>query len=224
MTRNATVSPTPDSGHIVVIAGIDPAVQSQLSGRLMAVLPTTGAGNGGFFADANGYALALHAADFSLVSLDNPAHPGEVIIAYGDDLFPVWPPAPIGLPTPEDVTFQYDPRLPVFYVPYQSFFLEDYPLTSFGPNPTPRLPALQVLFRGLAPDQIGMEQIQFVVPPNQAPGDWPLWAHTALCTSPDTCGPGTASPYVKLPVRAAESSAPAAQKPVQLKKLSSCFR
>jgi hypothetical protein len=112
------------------------------------------------------------------------------------------------------VTFQYDPRLPVFYVPYQSFFLQAYPPQLGGPNVTPRLPALQVLFRGLAPDQIGIEQIQFVVPPDQAPGDWPLWAHTALCTNRDTCGPGTASPYVKLPVRAADPAATTVEKSV----------
>ena len=50
---------------------------------------------GGFFAQANGFAAALHVSDSSLVTAQNPARPGESIIAYADDFFMTWPPPPI---------------------------------------------------------------------------------------------------------------------------------
>jgi len=42
---------------------------------------------GSFFADANGYAVALHASDSSLVTKQHPAHPGESIIVFADDFY-----------------------------------------------------------------------------------------------------------------------------------------
>jgi uncharacterized protein (TIGR03437 family) len=56
---------------------------------------------GGFFADGNGYALAQHGSDYSLVTPQNPAHAGETIIVYADDFFPVWPSPPAGVPAPQ---------------------------------------------------------------------------------------------------------------------------
>ena len=57
-------------------------------------------GMGGFFSDANGYAIARHASDNTLITVANPARAGETIIAYADDFFDVWPPPPLGLPVP----------------------------------------------------------------------------------------------------------------------------
>jgi uncharacterized protein (TIGR03437 family) len=58
-------------------------------------------------------------------------------------------------------------------------------------------------FRGLAPNQIGVQQIDFIVPANQQPGDWALFFNVGSC--PDRGGPcanqGSSSAYVKLPVR-----------------------
>ena len=47
---------------------------------------------GGFFADATGHAIAQHASDYGIVTVQNPAHAGETIIVYANDFFPVWPP------------------------------------------------------------------------------------------------------------------------------------
>ena len=58
--------------------------------------PLTPPSWGGFLMDENGYAIAQHASDYSLVTLQNPAHAGETIIAYATDFFTVWPPPPIG--------------------------------------------------------------------------------------------------------------------------------
>jgi len=63
---------------------------------------------GGFFSGGNASAIALHTSDSSLVTSQNPAHPGESIIAYADGYFVTWPPPPIAIPAPPQVTFQPD--------------------------------------------------------------------------------------------------------------------
>jgi len=171
---------------------------------------------GGFFADANGYAIAQHASDYSLVTPQNPAHAGEAIIVYADDFFPVWPPPPVGFPTPQQPLFQIlsSHLANVRGGPPNYLYLQDYPQPTCIPPPAgacgqsfANTPALKVTFEGLAPGQIGVEQINFVVPANQAPGDWALFFNEGSCPDgigpPDRCatGGGRSSPYVKLPVR-----------------------
>lgn len=166
---------------------------------------------GGFFADANGYAVALHASDSSLVTQQHPAHPGESIIVYGDDFFFTWPPPPISVPPPQQSRFQIldaSPHLPAY------LYLQTYPQPSSCVTPSgsfcspsaTNTPALQVTFQGLASSAVGVEEIHFVVPTNQQPGNWPLFFNSGSCPDgsgvPGTCGAtgGSSSPYVLLPV------------------------
>jgi len=158
---------------------------------------------GGFFADANGFAIARHAEDNSVVSVDNPARPGETIHAYANDFFPVWPPPPIGSAVPEQPQFQ---RLPIGQSIIRdpgNLYLQKYPTLNLKGQSYTTTPALEIKFAGLAPGQIGVEQVTFVVPANQQPGDWALFFNLGSC--PDgrgACLPfGQSSPYVKLPVR-----------------------
>ncbi len=147
--------------------------------------------SGGFFSDANGYAIAQHASDYSLVTTQNPAHAGEAIIAYANDFFSVWPPPPIAFATP----FQ-----PLFLATQSpgSLYLQSYPAGTPGGGPgghTTTLP-IQVMFQGLAPGQVGVEQINFIVPASQQPGDWALfYSYTADIVKTFN------SAYVNLPVR-----------------------
>ncbi len=167
----------------------------------------TGVLPGGFFSDANGYAIALHASDLSLVTLQNPAHQGETITAYANDFFPVWPPPPIGFPTPPEPLFELLPGaitgIGSPYFPYLQTYVKPIPQ-----NPATfyaLTPALKVTFQGLAPGMVGVEQISFVVPEHQQPGDWPLFFNVGSC--PDGsgccngCGGSLSSAYVNLPVR-----------------------
>lgn len=71
--------------------------------------PLPNAGLGGFFQDANGFLVAEHASDYSAVTLENPAHAGEQIIAFADDFFPVWPSPPIGVSAPSAYSADPDP-------------------------------------------------------------------------------------------------------------------
>jgi uncharacterized protein (TIGR03437 family) len=161
-----------------------------------------GGGFGGFFKDPDGFVLAKHASDDSPVTLDNPAHPGETIVVYANDFFAVWPPPPMALSVPEEPVFQY--RMPMIY---EYLYLQDYPQPVDAPalpkGSFTKTPAVQITFRGLAPKMIGVEEIRFVVPENQQPGDWALFFNRGSC--PDRGGPcadtGRSSPYAKLPVR-----------------------
>jgi hypothetical protein len=161
---------------------------------------------GGFFSDANGHAIAQHASDYSPVTPENPARPGETIIAYANDFITVWPPPPIGIPVPPQPLFQtVSAQWTAMRTPGY-LYLQDYPTLDFHRDSWTWTPALKTPFMGLAPGMIGVEQINFVVPANQQPGDWALFFNIGSCpdgnTVPRKCGTtGRSSPYVKLPVR-----------------------
>jgi uncharacterized protein (TIGR03437 family) len=160
---------------------------------------------GGFFSEANGYAIAQHASDYSPVTPENPAHPGETIIAYANDFITVWPPPPIGIPVPPQPLFQPIPWPWHFRFPGY-LYLQKYPTLDYKGQSWTSTPALETPFLGLAPGMIGVEQINFVVPANQQPGDWALFFNAGSCPdgspTPGKCGlTGHSSPYVKLPVR-----------------------
>jgi len=169
---------------------------------------------GGFFADANGFAVALHAFDSSPVTQQRPAHPSESIIAYADDFFFTWPPPPVAILPPQQGLFEVlnlAPRVPgyLYLQAYPQPSSCGFPITPSGLNCTQSVtntPALQVTFQGLASGAVGVEEIHFVIPANQQPGNWALFFNHGSC--PDGSGvPGTcnaigasSSPYVLLPV------------------------
>ena len=152
--------------------------------------PTTG----GFFGDADRYALAQHAADYSPVTVSNPAHAGESIIAYADDLFGVWPEPPMGVPAPAQpvITDVLDAGTFSLYLQTYPPLTAPDPISHQGGGYFPATPPLTTTFLGLAPGQVGIQQINFTVPANQQPGDWALFYAN---------GYGIASPYVLIPVR-----------------------
>jgi uncharacterized protein (TIGR03437 family) len=157
-----------------------------------AVSPLPLSSYGGFFVDANKYVIAQHASDYSPVTTGNPAHAGEAIIAYADDLLlSLWPEAPMGIPAPLDVPIRGN-----IAGSYQ-LYLQTYPtptpiLFGIGGYLIPNTPPLLVTFLGLAPGQIGVQQVNFIVPANQQPGDWSLFFADGLTN---------ATANVLLPVR-----------------------
>ena len=198
--------PTPPG--MTVIGPTATAVLSQLS------VPLSAPAWGAFFSDANGYAAALHASDLTPVTTQSPAQPGESIITYADDLFTTWPPPPIGIPVPPQVSFQianFPPRNPGYlylqaYPQYTTYICPTYPFGCL--ISVTNTPALQITFEGLAPGRIGVEEIDFVVPADQQPGNWPLFINIGSCPdgsgAPGKCGTGSlpaeSGPYVLLPV------------------------
>jgi uncharacterized protein (TIGR03437 family) len=103
----------------------------------------------GLFAVAGGHGAIQHAADFALVTRENPARPGEVVVAYATGLGAVEPPVAAGQPAPHS------------------------PLSRTLTTPAVLVGGRQaeVLFCGLAPGHVGLYQINFVVPAGIGPGD-----------------------------------------------------
>jgi hypothetical protein len=158
------------------------SVSSPKYTALLTGLPALGPG-GAFFSDGKGFAAALHATDSSPVTPDNPAHPNEPVIAYANDFFQTWPPPPIGIPTPAGIQFRPGPRNASYadYLYLQAYFggIKICP-PPYTPGTCPPLQGsgkpIQLTFLGLAPGEVGVEEVDFVVPANQQPGKWPCFS------------------------------------------------
>lgn len=139
---------------------------------------------GSFFTDNNGYAIAQHAADYSPVTPANPAHPGETLIGYADDAYEVWPPPPIGIAAPFQPLFQStggpESQYPGSYFATGYLYLQGIPEPDIKGNTHPNTLPLKILFAGLAPGMIGVQQINFVVPANQPQGTTSCFSTTAV--------------------------------------------
>jgi len=203
LERNASIrSLAPDGfpGYLAVIQqNVEQVRQAPLEDRSLF---------GGFFSGGNGYAIAEHASDYSAVTVQNPAHAGETIIAYANDLYPVWPAPPVGFPVPQQPLFQFTTggAFVTYILSPGNLYLQAYPGPQGPPDigiTPPNTRPLTILFQGLAPGLVGVEQINFVVPASQQPGDWPLFFDTGCPPGQISgCpGGGNASPSVKLPVR-----------------------
>jgi uncharacterized protein (TIGR03437 family) len=100
----------------------------------------------------NSYALALHPADNSIVSPDNPAVPGEVLILYTTGLGRVDQRIPNGYGAPSNpLAYTRDP----------------FRVVLAGGD-------IRVLFSGLAPGFVGLYQINLQLPDDVPAGDLPL--------------------------------------------------
>jgi len=179
MERNASLLPVPGGGSVGYL---------ETCGAAQILTPLPPRPPGTFFSDDNYFVTALHASDSSAVTSNNPAQPGETIIAYADDVFQSWPPPPIGFPTPAEPLFkptglpssQYvgglvtPGYLYLQYLPIPDFFNGYiYPTTH----------PVQTTFEGLAKGMIGVQEIDFVVPADQQPGTYSLFFN-------DGCPPG----------------------------------
>lgn len=156
------------------------------AGQSGAMTPIGGSGRWGvFFADANGQGVLQH-ADYSLVTVANPAKPGEVLVAYATNLAAydaVSNAPPIG--------------------------------TAARPDPLPRIdkPGVWSLqaqvngqsaasqYMGLTPGLAGVFQVNFVLPMSLGPGTASLqilgipdcFGFGALCPAPKRSNPITFS-------------------------------
>jgi uncharacterized protein (TIGR03437 family) len=204
LERNASIRPLTPGGFPGYLA----LMQPQGGGRAIQAPLGDPPLFGGFFSDGQGYAIAQHASDYRTVTVQNPAHAGETILAYANDLYPVWPSPPVGFPVPQQLLFQFTSHgpFPTYTDSPGNLYLQAYPGQAVTPAQgivPPNTPPLTILFQGLAPGLVGVEQINFVVPANQQPGDWPLFFDTG-CPPGQVSGcpgGGNASPSVKLPVR-----------------------
>lgn len=118
------------------------------------------------FEDANGFALAQHASDFSLVTRENPARAGEYIILYGTGLTNysnIRNSPPFGIPAP----FQPLSSAQVVFGPTRGPFLSVSPPTGSGTR-------ISFSWAGLVPGVVGVFQINFQMPARVSTGKYSL--------------------------------------------------
>jgi len=97
--------------------------------------------------DPRGTPVVVHASDFSLVTRENPANPGEYLAVFCTGLGATNPTAISGQPAAEAATLQNNI--------YGTFDSGAQILTSYA---------------GLAPGFIGLDQVNFQVSPTELPG------------------------------------------------------
>jgi uncharacterized protein (TIGR03437 family) len=117
-------------------------------------------------ANGIGYAAALHAATYELVTPTNPAVAGEYLAIYLTGLGTVTPPITDG---------QIGPTSPLSYAdqfssPYFGLYFDDYNNDAFEPG--------TITYAGLAPGLAGLYQITVQVPTGVGPGDVYLEVYT----------------------------------------------
>jgi uncharacterized protein (TIGR03437 family) len=116
-----------------------------------------------FFSDANGHGVVLHATDYSPVTTQSPAHPGEYLIAYGINLGPV-------SNTPASGTQAPSSPLAISIPPGSRAN------GICGQNDSINVGAASVVpsYVGLAPGFVGVYQINFQLPASVSGGDLTL--------------------------------------------------
>jgi uncharacterized protein (TIGR03437 family) len=132
------------------------------------------------------YGIFQHAADYSLVTPDNPARAGEIIIAYATGLRPARPEVPLGQPaplSPLSIVPQLDIGTAVdqigLSVNYGILLMDEAPESG---DTTGQLP---IPFMGLGPGQVGVYQINFVFPEGVRPlGNVPILLVRKTCGGP----------------------------------------
>jgi uncharacterized protein (TIGR03437 family) len=133
-----------------------------------------------FFVDDNGYAIVQH-SDYTLVTADSPAHPGEYLIAYGINLGPVSNQPLSGSPAP------FNPlavSIPVFPV---CSMTDKIRWGALDKVPLAESPAF---FVGLTPGTVGVYEVIFQAPSSLPAGDIPISFVRNLAENVVRC-PGT---------------------------------
>jgi uncharacterized protein (TIGR03437 family) len=118
-----------------------------------------------------GFGVFQHARDYSTVTSENPAQPGETIVAYATGLPPAIPLVPTGQPAPSSplsyvpMAYDADPRVGLPSLSYLDLIVDSpnipqqVEITNSG-----RSGALPISFVGLTPGAVGLYQINFVWP------------------------------------------------------------
>jgi uncharacterized protein (TIGR03437 family) len=156
-----------------------------------------------FFIDSNGYMIARHVSDDSLVTAANPARPGEWIVGYASNLGPVSNTPPSGVPAPRSPLSFLAPVPGATSGSTPSFSVV---VTRPGDSVVFETDAAESNFIGLAPDTVGVYQVNFRIPPSPPLGDAVVTMRKNIDCGfffTQGCGRGltaTLSNAVKLPV------------------------
>jgi len=153
-----------------------------------------------FFRDAAGYGIIQRAADYSLVTPQNPARRGEIVIVYATGMGAVEPPVPAGAAAP------LQPLSPLILYPGEIEAVRVFLCQPGAPcEPTVVTYTTPSLFAGLSPGSPGLYQINFRIPETAPAGDVELgivrtYCYDAPCTIQSPFQQNFISERVKIPI------------------------
>jgi hypothetical protein len=152
----------------------------KLTGRQLKEYPPTLTDNvfngypADLFRDADGFGIVQHAVDHSLVTQQNPARRGELVIAYATGMGAVEPPVATGaaalLPAPTVILHFGEAGIEIF-------------MCQSAPSCATRI-SMTALFAGLSPGNAGVYQINFRIPDNAPTGDVEFGVRRFYCYDP----------------------------------------
>lgn len=138
---------------------------------------------GDFFQVGN-LGAVQHASDFSLVTEQNPARPGEVLVGYLTGLPVTQPTVPTGEAAPFS-PLAVVPQPNIIISVDQFAILLNGTVTANGCSvANAPCQASNVLFLGLTPGFVGIYQVNFVLPSSASTGHLTVQLQRSACASP----------------------------------------
>lgn len=138
---------------------------------------------GDFFRIASSFGAFQHAADFSLVTEQNPAQSGEVLVGYLTGLPESRPAIPTGEATPLSPLFVVPQFNVAGLVDQFAVLLNGTVAANSCPVINTPCPATSILFLGLTPGTVGVYQVNFVVPASTESGNMIVRLQRSRCVN-----------------------------------------
>jgi uncharacterized protein (TIGR03437 family) len=152
---------------------------------------------GDFFQVGADLGAFQHASDYSLVTEQNPALPGEVLVGYLTGLPGTQPTVPTGEAAPFSPLAVVPQPNTITSVDQFAILLNGTVIANGCSVANVPCQASNVLFLGLAPGIVGVYQVNFVVPPSTGAGNLTVQLQRSTCAtiSGTPCG-GMGAPFV----------------------------
>jgi uncharacterized protein (TIGR03437 family) len=138
---------------------------------------------GDFFLIGSNMAAFQHAADYSLVSEQNPAHPGEILIGYLTGLPGAQPVVPTGQASPFSPLAIVPQPNTLTQVDQFAVLLNGTVVANSCPVANSPCQAQNLLWLGLTPGIFGVYQLNFVVPSSTASGNIAVQLQRSTCAT-----------------------------------------
>lgn len=152
---------------------------------------------GEFFLVAANVAAFQHAADFSLVTAQNPAHAGEILVGYLTGLPGSQPVVPTGQAAPFSPLAVVPQPNTVTLVDQFALLLNGTVIANGCSTPNMPCDASNILFLGLTPGIVGVYAVVFRLPSSTGAGDLGIQLQRSTCAtiSGTPCG-GMGVPFI----------------------------
>lgn len=152
---------------------------------------------GDFFLVGTNLGAFQHSADFSLVTEQNPAHTGEVLVGYLTGLPGTQPVVPTGEAAPFSPLAVVPQPNTTTLVDQFAILLNGTVIANSCSVVDAPCQASNILFLGLTPGIVGVYQVNFVVPSSTGTGDMTIQLQRSTCAtiSGTPCG-GMGAPFI----------------------------